>query len=333
MWTPGLPGNLGDLVVSVRDEEPVRGEPVDQNPGSSGGVRSAVGGEDRALVDGIVRRGRPEPGEMDGEESERLHSTGEAGELTREDPVEGRRASGSRNCWRERPMGSSSPSPVSTRLQRIAKLAREMPGAVMTTLAHHIDVEFLFEAWRLLRKDAAPGIDGVEAADYAQNLRGNLEALLHTFKSGLYRAPPVRRVYIPKGDGSKTRPLGIPTVEDRILQKAVAMVLEAVYEQDFLDCSYGFRPGRSAHDALDALWRGTTSMGGGWVIDLDVAGFFDELSHQHLNDFLDQRVRDGVIRRAIGKWLNAGVMEDGQHTRSTAGTPQGGCISPLLANV
>lgn len=230
-------------------------------------------------------------------------------------------------------MGARNPEPVSTRLQRIAELARRRPGEALLTLAHHIDVELLLEAWRLLRKDAAPGIDGVEASDYAQNLRGNLEALLGTFKTGQYRAPPVRRVEIPKGDGSKTRPLGIPTVEDKILQKAVAMVLEAVYEQDFLDCSYGFRPGRSAHDALQALWDGTMSMGGGWVIDVDIASFFDELDHGHLRDLLDQRVRDGVLRRAIGKWLNAGVMVDGQHVRPGTGTPQGGCISPLLANV
>ena len=230
-------------------------------------------------------------------------------------------------------MGARNPEPVSTRLQRIAELARRRPGEALLTLAHHIDVELLLEAWRLLRKDAAPGIDGVEASDYAQNLRGNLEALLGKFKTGQYRAPPVRRVEIPKGDGSKTRPLGIPTVEDKILQKAVAMVLEAVYEQDFLDCSYGFRPGRSAHDALQALWDGTMSMGGGWVIDLDIASFFDELDHGHLRDLLDQRVRDGVLRRAIGKWLNAGVMVDGQHVRPGTGTPQGGCISPLLANV
>jgi RNA-directed DNA polymerase len=204
---------------------------------------------------------------------------------------------------------------------------------VFTTLAHHIDVDLLFEAYRLTRKDGAVGVDGQTAADYAENLEGNLKDLLDRFKSGRYTAPPVRRVHIPKGGGGKTRPIGIPTFEDKVLQRAVAMVLEAVYEQDFLPCSYGFRPGRSAHQALDALWKGLMNMNGGWVLDVDLQDFFGSLEHRHLRDFLDQRMRDGVIRRTIGKWLNAGVMEDGQLTRSSAGSPQGGVISPMLSNI
>lgn len=230
-------------------------------------------------------------------------------------------------------MGNPSPRPVSTKLQRIADIARSKPGVALTTLAHHIDVDFLAEAWRLVRKDGAVGIDGVTAADYGQNLRANLADLLDRFKSGRYRAPPVRRVYIPKGDGSKTRPIGIPTLEDKILQKAVAMVLEAVYEQDFSNCSYGFRPGRSAHQALDTLWRATTWMRGGWVLDVDIERFFGTLDHRHLRAFLDRRIRDGVLRRAIGKWLKAGVVEGGELRRSIIGSPQGGVISPLLANI
>jgi RNA-directed DNA polymerase len=204
---------------------------------------------------------------------------------------------------------------------------------VFTTLAHHIDVDLLFEAYRLTRKDGAVGVDGQTAADYAENLEGNLKDLLDRFKSGRYTALPVRRVHIPKGGGGKTRPIGIPTFEDKVLQRAVAMVLEAVYEQDFLPCSYGFRPGRSAHQALDALWKGLMNMNGGWVLDVDLQDFFGSLEHRHLRDFLDQRMRDGVIRRTIGKWLNAGVMEDGQLTRSSAGSPQGGVISPMLSNI
>jgi len=221
---------------------------------------------------------------------------------------------------------------VYTRLQRIAELAREAPDLSFTTLAHHIDVDFLVEAWERVRKDGAVGVDGRTAKEYVQNLRGNLEDLHERFKAGTYQAPPVRRAYIPKA-GGKQRPIGIPTIEDKILQKAVAMVLEEIYEQDFRDCSYGFRPCRSAHQALDRLWTGLTEMRGGWVLDVDIKSFFDTIVHAHLRDFLDRRVRDGVLRRVIGKWLKAGVLEGGQWFRPEAGTPQGGVISPLLANI
>jgi len=229
--------------------------------------------------------------------------------------------------------GTSSPTSVSTRLQQIAELARKMPQAALTTLAHHMDKEFLHEAYRRTRKDGAVGIDHQTAAEYAANLETNLQSLLDRFKSGQYFAPPVRRVYIPKGDGSKTRPIGIPTFEDKVLQRAVAMVLEAVYEQEFLGCSYGFRPGRSAHQALLALWKGLMDMNGGWVLEVDIQKFFDTLDHGHLRTFLDRRVRDGVLRRAIDKWLKAGVLEAGQIHRPEDGTPQGGVVSPILANV
>jgi group II intron reverse transcriptase/maturase len=221
---------------------------------------------------------------------------------------------------------------VSTKLQQIAKLARTAPQMAIRTLAHHIDVEFLRVAYWQTRKDGATGVDEQTAADYATNLEANLQSLLDRFKSGSYVAPPVRRVEIPKGDGT-TRPLGIPTFEDKVLQRAVSMVLGAVYEQDFLDCSYGFRPGRSAHQALDALWKSLTRVGGGWVIDIDIRRFFDSVDHEHLRAILDQRVRDGVIRRTINKWLKAGVQHAGMLRYPDGGTPQGGVISPLLANV
>ena len=230
-------------------------------------------------------------------------------------------------------MGTSGLSTVSTKLLGIAKLAKESPQMVLTTLAHHIDVEFLKEAYHRTRKDGAVGVDGQTAEAYTADLEVNLQSLLERLKSGTYRAPPVRRVHIPKGDGHKTRPIGIPAFEDKILQRAVTMVLEAVYEQDFLDCSYGFRPGRSAHQALQTLWQGLTEMGGGWVVDVDLSSFFDTLDHDHLRAFLDQRVRDGVLRRAIGKWLKAGVMESGQVSYPDRGSPQGGVISPLMANI
>jgi RNA-directed DNA polymerase len=230
--------------------------------------------------------------------------------------------------------GTPNPESVSTKLDRIAKLARQMPGTALRTLSHHIDIEWLKEAHRRTRKDGAAGIDEQRAADYAVNLEGNLQTLLGRAKSGdHYRAPPVRRVHIPKGDGRKTRPIGIPTFEDKVLQRSVAMVLEAVYEQDFLDCSYGFRPGRSAHDALRALRAGMMEMAGGWVLEADIEAFFDSVDRSQLQQILRQRVQDGVLLRLVGKWLNAGVMEEGQLYYPDAGTPQGGVISPLLANI
>jgi RNA-directed DNA polymerase len=193
---------------------------------------------------------------------------------------------------------TSSSGNISTRLQRVAELAREMAQQTLTTLAHHIDEDFLHEAYRKTRKDGAAGIDGLTAEAYETNLEANLKSLLARFKSGNYRAPAVRRVHIPKGDGSKTRPIGIPTFEDKVLQRAVAMVLEAIYEQQFHDGSYGFRPGRSAHQALEALWKRLMDMGGGIVVDVDIQSFFDTLDHTVLRSFLDQRVRDGVLRRS-----------------------------------
>jgi group II intron reverse transcriptase/maturase len=228
--------------------------------------------------------------------------------------------------------GTLGPEDISTRLDRVAKLAREKPELVLTTLAHHVDEDFLVEAHRRTRKDGAPGIDKQTAEQYAARLQENLRALLERFKAGTYRAPAVRRVQIPKGDG-RMRPIGIPTFEDKVLQKAVTMLLESVYEQDFLSCSYGFRPGRSAHQAIQALWDSLTRIGGGWVLEADIEGFFDAVDHRHLRSFLDLRVRDGVLRRAIDKWLAAGVMDEGRLWHPDAGTPQGGVLSPLLANV
>lgn len=222
---------------------------------------------------------------------------------------------------------------VSTRLERIAKLAREAPEVALTTLAHHIDVDWLREAYRRTRKDGATGVDRQTADEYARNLEGNLHSLLERMKSGTYVAPPVRRVHIPKGDGSQTRPIGIPTFEDKVLQRAVAMVLEAVYEQSFLDCSYGFRPGRSAHQALAAVREQAMEMRGGWVLEVDIRKFFDNLDHHHLRQIVQKRVRDGVLLQLIGKWLNAGVMEDGAISFPDSGSPQGGVISPILANI
>src|SRR5207249_10834264 len=187
--------------------------------------------------------------------------------------------------------------------------------------------------YRRTRKDGAVGVDQQTAEQYADDLEGNLQSLLDRAKAGTYSAPPVRRVHIPKGDGSQVRPIGIPTFEDKILQRAVAMVLEAVYEQDFLNCSYGFRPNRSAHDALRALRDATMGMGGGWILEVDIRQYFDTLDHAHLRAALSKRIGDGSMMRLIGKWLNAGVMEGMTVRHPETGTPQGGVISPILSNV
>ena len=204
----------------------------------------------------------------------------------------------------ERKMQETSNSvDVSTKLQRIAELAEQDVAMVLVTLAHHIDVEFLKEAFRRTRQDGAPGVDGRTATEYEERLDENLQSLLDRFKSGRYKAPPVRRAHIPKGDGKKTRPIGIPTIEDKILQRAVTMVLETVYEPIFSKSSYGFRPGRSARQASQALWKILMRMRGGWVIEADIESFFDTLDHQKLRKMFDRRVRDGVLRRTIDKWL------------------------------
>src|ERR1700728_5448783 len=178
---------------------------------------------------------------------------------------------------------------ISTRLDRIATLAREAPDMALTTLAHHIDIDWLRETHRRTRKDGATGVDGQTADEYAAHLEDNLRSLLESAKSGTYRAPPVRRAYIPK-DSGEVRPLGLPTFQDKVLQRAVAMVLEAVYEQEFLDCSYGFRPGRSANQALDVLHREASKMAGGWIIEIDIRKYFDSIDHERLREVLHSRI-------------------------------------------
>jgi len=223
---------------------------------------------------------------------------------------------------------------VSTKQERIAALAKQSPQMAFTSLAYLMDIDWLKEAYRRTRKDGAVGVDGVTAAEYEQDLEGNLQRLLDRAKSGTYRAPPVRRVHIPKGGSStETRPIGIPTLEDKVLQRAVVMLLEPIYEQDFLDCSYGFRPRRSAHQALESFRKQLMDSRGGYVLEVDIRKFFDNLDHGHLRTFLQHRVRDGVLLRLIGKWLKAGVMEDGSVSYPDSGSPQGGVISPLLSNI
>lgn len=222
---------------------------------------------------------------------------------------------------------------VLTKQRRIAELAREHPQMAFTSLNHYLDEAWLAEAVSRVKPEGAPGIDGQSLLDYKQQLEERLKDLLYRAKSGRYVAPPVKRVHIPKGDGKETRPIGMPTIEDKVLQRAVVMVLEPIYEEEFKDFSCGFRPGRGAHQALDLIWRQVMTQNTGWILDVDIRKFFDTLDHRHLREILQHRVKDGVILRLIGKWLNAGVMEEGQVTHPTEGTPQGGVISPLLSNI
>lgn len=222
---------------------------------------------------------------------------------------------------------------MSTKQQRIAELAKQKPQVSFTSLNHYLDIDWLREAYRRLRKDSAPGCDNQTVQGYGESLESNLQSLLYRAKSGSYIAPPVKRVHIAKEPGKGTRPIGIPTTENKLLERAVAMLLEPIYEQDFLDCSYGFRPNRSAHDALEALWRQCMNLGIKWILDVDIQKFFDTLDHVHLREFLRRRVSDGVITKLVDKWLKAGVLDQGIRYYPVEGTPQGGSISPLLSNI
>jgi RNA-directed DNA polymerase len=218
-------------------------------------------------------------------------------------------------------------------IERVRQAARKDRTQRFTALLHHVyDVGRLRAAYYALKRDAAAGIDGEMWRHYGETLDNNLRDLSARVKRGAFRASPVRRAYIPKADG-RQRPLGVPTLEDKIVQRAVAEVLNAIYEQDFLGFSYGFRPKRSPHQALDALTVGIETRKVNWVLDADIQGFFDMLNHEWLVRFLEHRVADRRVERLIQKWLRAGVLEDGERRRNEVGTVQGGSISPLLANV
>lgn len=222
---------------------------------------------------------------------------------------------------------------VSTTQEQIATLAERYPDRGLTSLNKHLDEDWLRAAFAGLRKDGAAGVDGVSAKAYEEELENRLPDLVNRAKSGSYRAPPVRRVYIDKPGKREKRPLGIPTTEDKLLQKAVTMLLEPIYEREFYDFSYGFRSGRGCHDALEHIRRSIVETRTGWIVEADIRNFFGTMPHGLLRELLRQRVRDGVITRLIDKWLKAGVLEAGEWERSKEGTPQGGVISPLLSNV
>jgi len=213
---------------------------------------------------------------------------------------------------------------VYTKRKRIAEAAEKYAGESLSSVAHNIDAQWMYCAYEWTRKDGAAGIDGVTAAEYEVGLEEKLSTLVDLLKSGKYRAPPVKRVYIPKaGSAKEKRPIGIPTYEDKILQRAIVMVLEPIFEREFYDFSYGFRPGKSAHQALERLWKECMGMNGGYVIDMDISKYFDTIDHWLLREMLRRRVNDGVITRVIGKLLKAGVMEGSQRLYPERGTPQG----------
>ncbi|WP_216675242.1 reverse transcriptase domain-containing protein [Paraburkholderia elongata] len=211
-------------------------------------------------------------------------------------------------------------------------LARNNPAMALTSLNQYLDYEWVKYAYDCTRKDGAVGVDGQTGEEYAANLEQNLLSLIDRLKSGSYRAPPVRRHFIEKADGS-LRGLGIPSFEDKVAQRAVVMLMEPIYEQDFMDCSFGFRSGRSAHGALAAIREAIVMRGGRWVLDVDVRKYFDSIDRAKLRELLARRITDGVVRKLVDKWLKAGVLDQGQLSYPEAGTPQGGVISPMLSNV
>lgn len=256
-------------------------------------------------------------------------------DLHREDraaePVEGSRPTKGNTPQTAAPR-TQSRTGVSIGLGRVREAARRDRRARFTNLLCHVTVDLLRDSFLALKRQAAPGVDGMTWREYEEGLEDRLADLHARVHRGTYRAQPSRRVYIPKGDG-KQRPLGIAALEDKIVQQAVATVLSQVYEEDFLGFSYGFRPGRSQHDALDALWVGLMKRKVNWVLDLDIESFYDTIDHEWLMQFLEHRIADRRVLRLIRKWLRAGVSEAGEWSKTTVGTPQGSVISPMLANV
>jgi RNA-directed DNA polymerase len=214
----------------------------------------------------------------------------------------------------------------------VREAAQRDKGVRFTTLQHHVNERLLLDSFYLLKRQAAPGVDRVTWSEYEQGVEERIIDLHDRVHRGAYRAQPSRRVYIPKPDG-RQRPLGIAALEDKIVQQAVVTVLQQIYEEDFVGFSYGFRPGRGAQDALDALWAGIVMKKVNWILDADIQGFFDNIGHEKLMELVERRIADARILRLIRKWLTAGVSEDGQWSETKIGTPQGAVISPLLANI
>jgi RNA-directed DNA polymerase len=254
------------------------------------------------------------------------------GDATRAEGMEGR-GPAEGNAGSQNTLRTQDRAGVSNAWARIRQAAKTDKGRRFTTLLHHVySNETLREAYFSLKREAAPGVDGETWQSYGEQLETNLEDLSDRLRRGAYRAKPVRRVFIPKPDG-RQRPLGVTTLEDKVVQRALVKALNCIYEEDFLGFSYGFRPGRKPHDALNALCLGIETKRVNWVLDADIRGFFDAIDHELLVKLVEYRIADRRVVRLIQKWLNAGVLVDGAWMRSERGTPQGGGISPLLANI
>ena len=336
MLTKGLPVNPGELPAS-----PAIWAQVTPNPKAPGprGMRVAPreanrpSSEEKPAAKGDRRR------QATGRRAVlRFHSTDEGGEPqgSRKGrpryPLEGRdeQVDVSAQCHRHETVELEKACEME--LSRIAELARQDAGRKFYSIAHLLTKEALWEAFDNLRKDAAAGVDGVTYAEYEEHLVENLGKLHEKLKSKTYRAQPLRRIYIDKEDGRK-RPISIPSLEDKIVQRATVELLNAIFEQDFLDCSYGFRPGRSAHDALDEVGRVICCGPTEYVLELDISSYFDSIVRKQLMEMVERRVSDASILRLIGKWINIGVVDDGRLLTSETGTGQGQIISPLLANI
>jgi hypothetical protein len=221
---------------------------------------------------------------------------------------------------------------MSTKLDRLTELAKEEPKRQFFSIAHLITPEAMYAAFRSLRKEASAGVDGVTYQEYQKDAERKIQELYQRLKDGKYQAQPLRRIYIPKENG-KQRPISIPSLEDKIVQKAMVEVLNAIYEQDFLECSYGFRPGRGQHQALDEVKRVICTRSTGWILELDITAYFDSIVREQLMEMIEKRVSDSSVLRLIRKWIQVGVIDQGQFLVSDKGTGQGQTISPLLANI
>ena len=325
-----IPQEPGRPPVSSR--ETGRARLTAKGPAPAGRDAPARGNERASRGEVPRRRGRPETAGMGREESYDPHRTEEGGELVR-----------ARTHWREGGEQTDAlvegdmPVPrdrarMSPELDRLAELARGQKAVPFTSIAHLLTVAALARAFHRLRKEASAGVDGVTYAEYDRQARENLQQLHDRLRSGRYRAQPLRRVYIPKEAGGE-RPISIPALEDKIVQRAVLELLEAIYEQDFLGCSYGFRPGRSAQEALDEIGRVICRRPIRYVVEADICAYFDAIVRSQLMEWIEKRVRDGSMLRLIGKWIHAGILEDGRLLVTQTGVGQGQVISPLLANI